>query len=101
MKAQVYVANALPEALALIGQELGLSGTTHAALGFGAWGVEPTTVVEFGDVLPVDLQLFLRVIFADYPEEEALYVVQDSKGQTVYRLIPTNEPAITFYSKEE
>ena len=85
MKATVYVANMLTQDAALVGQSMGLSGTTHHALGFGAWGVEPTTVVEFGDIPADRLAAFLHEVFTECPDEDALYLVVDGEGRTIYR----------------
>ena len=85
MKATVYVANLLPIDAARIAQALDLSGTVHDALGFGAWGVEPTTVLELGDTNDSDLTLLCDAILVECPNEEALYVVRDDVGTEVHR----------------
>lgn len=86
------MANALPIDLARIGQEQGLSGTTFAALGFGAWGVEPTTVAEFDAPDRLAVQVYLWTIFASYPEEQAIYMELNDEGQEVHRREGTNIP---------
>ena len=105
MRARVYVANALPVDLARIGQEQGLSGSTFAALGFGEWGVEPTTIIELEGVDRLDVQVFMWTVFTEYPNEEALYVelnadallagIVDGEGQTIYRRGTSNIPDFT------
>ena len=87
MKATVYVANLLPIDVARIAQSLGLSGTVHDALGFGAWGIEPTTVVEFGGIHREGLVQFFLALFKECPNEEAFYLVVDgiTDGANVYR----------------
>ena len=86
MKATIYVANLLPIDAARIAQALDLSGTVHDALGFGAWGVEPTTIIELGDTNVGDLGRLCDAIFAACPDEEALYVMCDGiKSPNVYR----------------
>ena len=93
MKATVYVANLLPIDAARIAQALDLSGTVHDALGFGAWGVEPTTVIELGDASADDIGRLCEAIFDECPNEEALYVVrEDGARAEVYRTnIPLTE----------
>ncbi|MEE8607924.1 MAG: hypothetical protein V3S55_09975 [Nitrospiraceae bacterium] len=85
MNATVYVANLLPIDAARIGQTIGLSGTTHDALGFGAWGVEPTTIVNFSDIGQMSLASFVQEIFRECPKEDALYIVTDGVGALVHR----------------
>ena len=86
MNATVYIANLLPIDAARIAQSMDLNGTTHDALGFGAGGVEPTTVVEFGDIHQDRLASFLQEIFTECPEEDALYVVtHDAGAKGIYR----------------
>ena len=86
MNATVYIANLLPIDAARIAQSMGLSGTTHDALGFGAWGVEPTTVVVFCEISQDRLALFTQEIFTECPEEDALYIVEDGISAIVHRL---------------
>ena len=45
------IANVTPEQVAKAGQDSGLSGSVSSGLGFGSWGIEPTTFVEFGSVM--------------------------------------------------
>lgn len=86
MKATIYVANLSNKQAAEIGQELGLSGTVHSALGFGEWGIEPTTVVTLGNVSPADTISLCDAIFKTCKEEEALYVaIGNREPREVYR----------------
>lgn len=81
----VYIANVLPIDAARIAQTLGLSGTVSDALGFGEWGVEPTTVVSFGNMCfpDVDIALFISEVFTQYPDEDAVYI--EPNGLTIHR----------------
>ena len=85
MKTTIYVANLLPIDAARIAQSMGLSGTTYGALGFGTWGVEPTTVLELGDASADSLASFLQELFKECPDEEAFYFVTGGIGVTIYR----------------
>ena len=85
MNTTVYVANLLPIDAARIAQSLDLSGTTYDALGFGAWGVEPVTIIELGGVEPVPLSSFLQRLFEECPDEEAFYITANGIGATVRR----------------
>lgn len=91
---RIYIANALPEDVARIGQELDLSGTVHAALGFGVWGIEPTTVIV-SEWDSTDIDRFLFLLFLSFPDEEAVYITNSqAPGYLVYRtdilLTPTS-----------
>lgn len=84
MRATIYIANITTANAARIAQERDLSGTVYAALGFGAWGVEPTTVVVFGDIAPDVLAGFLAHVFG-FTNEEAVYAeLDDAPGVTLY-----------------
>ena len=43
------IANVTMEQVAKAGQDAGLSGSVSSGFGFGSWGIEPTTFVEFGN----------------------------------------------------
>lgn len=47
MVLRVTVANLTPEDAAQWGQHRGVNGTAFHSLGFGSWGVEPGTTLEF------------------------------------------------------
>lgn len=66
---KIYIANAKREDVAKIGQDLGLSGTVYDATGFGAWGIEPTVVIETDHA-----QGLFSALFRAYPNEQALWV---------------------------
>lgn len=44
----IAIANITPQEAAEHFQRAGLSGTAVASIGFGAWGTEPGTRIEFG-----------------------------------------------------
>lgn len=73
---RLYIANADPERLAEIGQELGLSGTIIPdAIGFGKWGIEPTVIVETDWVaFGIPVEQFTQAVFREYPNEQAIWV---------------------------
>jgi hypothetical protein len=82
---RLFIANTTAATLARIMQTLGLSGTASNAIGFGAWGVEPTAIVEFGELHGDELDDVLRVLFSEFPEEQAIYVVRDSIPYTALK----------------
>ena len=71
---KLFIANANLMDIAEIGQELGISGTTSSALGFGAWGIEPTKRIEI-TATRGEFYDFLQKLFAKYPDEEEIYVI--------------------------
>lgn len=84
---RIFLANATAEAVAQIGQSLGLAGTVSTATGFGPWGIESTVVAEIGGVGVEQVNAFAAAVFAAYPDEEAVYVTTaaGTKGEVWWR----------------
>ena len=87
MMFRIFIANASPQKVAEIGQSLDMSGTVFGeAIGFGAWGTEPTVVAEIGGETEPRIKVFVAAIFAQYPDEEAVFVIAGRvKGRAWYR----------------
>ena len=87
MKFRIFLANASPQKVAEIGQALVMAGTVFGeAIGFGAWGVEPTVVIEIDGQTEDRIRGFVDAIFAEYSGEEAVYVIAGRRGgRTWYR----------------
>lgn len=87
MTITVSLANISPAEFATAAQADGLSGSVHAAaLGFGAWGVEPSIVASFGllDQAGVDAVLgFVRELLGKRGETCA-FVSVDGQESLLY-----------------
>ncbi len=80
---RIFIANAEARVIAQIGQSLEIAGSvTGATFGFGSWGVEPTVVVELGGATRDDVARFTGAVFAAYPGEQAVYVIEGAAGAT-------------------
>jgi len=83
---RLSLANATAEQVAQIGQTFGVAGTVFSGIGFGSWGIESTVVVELGGVTRAQVEAFAAAIFAAFPAEQAVYVVEgDGVGQVWFR----------------
>ena len=78
----IYAANTTPEQTARTLQDASISGTAFQAVGFGKWGIEPTTVVI---VSRKDAPEACRVLFRALPGEEAFYLTGDGLSLELYR----------------
>ncbi len=81
---RIYMANALPQDVARIGLALGLGGTVLTGLGFGDWGIEPTTILE-ANWSTLEANNFMRAFFVEYPKEEAVWFTRDGVGGNIVR----------------
>lgn len=80
---RIFIANADTQDVAALAQSLNLAGSvTGATFGFGSWGVEPTVVVEMGGVTRDDVARLTEAVFAAYPAEQAVYVIEGATGAT-------------------
>ncbi|MGE0456441.1 MAG: hypothetical protein AB7I13_00170 [Vicinamibacterales bacterium] len=85
MDFRISLANATAEQVAQIAIGLGLAGSVLTAVGFGAWGIEATVIVEIGGVTTEQADALVAALFAAFPKEEAVYVHDGRKGRVVYR----------------
>lgn len=71
------IANVTPEEVARAGQEYWLSGSVTSGYGFGKWGVEPTTFLEFstGDSYATDT--FVMNLLKSHGENSAYRVLDN------------------------
>ena len=86
MMISVSLANISPAEFAKAAQDAGLSGSVHASLGFGDWGIEPGVVASFGllDQTGADaVQGFIQELLAKLGEQCA-YVVVDGQDGLLY-----------------
>ena len=89
------IANVTPEQVAKAGQDSELSGSVTSGIGFGSWGIEPTTFVEFGnsynessnearDVYVRPFDKFIIFFLNQYGEQSA-YRVLDNVASLIHR----------------
>ena len=87
MTITAYVANISPAEFATAAQADGLTGSVHAALGFGQpWGIEPSSVAVFGmlDDAGADAVLGFLAELLGKRGETAAYIDVDGAGRLLY-----------------
>lgn len=81
MANMVAIANVKPCDVAATLQSAGYCGSVWGGLGFGAWGIEPSTFVESTD----SALGIARALLSRYPCEDCVYVRTDADASLVYR----------------
>jgi len=84
MVVRYAVANVAPETVAARGQAAGLAGSVSQGFGFGTWGMEPTTFLEFGGVPLETADAFVRALLREHSEVCAYRTVNGAAPSLVY-----------------
>lgn len=80
------IANVVAINLAHMAQDAKLDGSIYSGFGFGAWGIEPTTFVEFATTDNTDkYDEFVRKVLWKHRETAAFRIIDGKDAALVYQ----------------